>query len=54
MTVDEARNIITAITGPVDRPWDTCVELARKWAYPDERESVELAAARLGYGVGSA
>lgn len=48
MSEDEAREVITAIVGPVDRPWDTRIRVALSWAYPDEMARVREAARTLG------
>jgi len=55
MTTDEARAVITHIIGPVDRPWDTRIRLARREAHPDRNggdrtlwDKVEQAARVLG------
>lgn len=55
MTADAARELITSIIGPVDRPWDTRVKVARREAHPDRNggdrtlwDQVEQAAQVLG------
>lgn len=51
MTEAQARDTITAIVGPVDRPWDTRFSLAWAWATHAERLELERAARALGYAT---
>lgn len=55
MTADQARDVITSILGPVDRPWDTRIRMAKAEAHPDRNggdrtlwDQVEQAATVLG------
>lgn len=49
MTKDEARDVVTSIVGPIDRPWDTRVAEALEWCDTTEMSRVQEAARTLGY-----
>jgi hypothetical protein len=38
MTTEQARDLITSIIGPVDRPWDTRIRMAKAATHPDRND----------------